>query len=73
MRSTNVGAMFSFTRDQFGTRGVRPALLAMTLVMPSTAPPNRLIRNDTEPRQCAITWIRRPSPTTLRSVRSAAG
>ena len=38
-----------------GIRGVSPTLLATMLVMPSTTPPNMLIWNDTEPRQCAIT------------------
>ena len=60
--SRNTGAMASLILDQVRTRGVSPTLLATMLVTPSTTPAHMLIWNDSEPRQCAITWIRR-SPT----------
>jgi hypothetical protein len=44
----------------------------MVLAMPSTALPNRLIVNETEPRQWQITWMRR-SPMRSRIVAIAAG
>ncbi len=56
-------AEVSFILDHGFTLGVSETLLEMTLVMPSTALPKRLIMNETEPRQWQTTWTRRPWPT----------
>ena len=45
-------------RDHFGMRGVSATLFEITLEMPVVALPNKLIMNDTEPRQWQITWMR---------------
>src|ERR1051325_6268267 len=54
-RSTTKGATTSLTRDHSGTRGVSDALLATAERIPRTAWPNRLIVNETAPRQWLIT------------------
>jgi hypothetical protein len=61
------------TFDHFGTRGVRPTLLAVSDAMPSTALPNRLIMNVTDPRQCVMTCSRRSAPTCRRMMSIAGG
>ena len=66
------GAVASLRSDQRGTFGVRATLLAITLVTPVTAPPNRDIMNDTAPRQWQIT-CRRRSPMCSRTLAIAAG
>src|SRR3954462_11599280 len=66
------GATVIFARDQAGTLGVRATLLATRLEIPSTAPPNRLIVKEAEPRQWEIT-CRGRSPMCWRTSSIAGG